>query len=713
MTPGRARRWLGVAGVVALAAAAAVVWSRRGPAFVLEADRDRNVLLVTIDTLRADALGSYGGQAATPHLDSLARQGARFAFAHAHAVVTLPSHATILTGLLPYEHGIRDNSGYRLKDGTESLATRLKAEGFATGAFVAGFPLTKRYGLSPGFDVYDDQFPEIGGATSYSMPERPGDVVVSRTVDWIGGLTGRFFAWVHLFDPHSPYKAPAEDLRAQYADRPYLGEVAFVDRALGPLVDRLRTLTRPTLVVVTSDHGESLGEHGELTHGMFAYEPTLRVPLIVAVVSPRGVAPPRGLTIDAPVRHADIAPTVLEAAGAAVPDALTGSALQPLIATVRGADRPAYFEAMSYNLSRGWAPLRGVLVGREKYIDLPIAERYDLRTDPGETRNTAGDAPDRVQVLANVLRGFNTAPPNRPGRETPRAVAALRALGYASGSAPERATYTEADDPKRLVDVDRDLHIAMEHFEHGRLAEAVALYTRAIARRPDTGDAYVQLAYAYYESGQPEQAIATLEQALRNGVPDREVPIRLGLYLAETRVNPARAIALLEALPDGDADTLNALGVAYAEAGRYGDATRAFTRLLSLDPTNGLALQNLASIALSQALSGSGRAARAQKLQEAEAFARRAIAADPAMAKAHTTLGATLFHSGRWEDAIDAWKRAAAIDDTEIDALYNLWQELARAGRRDEALAYGRQYLRAAPLYFREEIARVRKYVGG
>ncbi len=688
-----------------------LVW-QRAPAFVLEPAADRNVLLVTIDTLRADALGVYGGRAATPNLDRLAAAGARFTFAHAHAVVTLPSHTSILTGRLPYEHGMRDNSGFRVKDGTETLATRLKAQGFATSAFVAGFPLTKRFGLTPGFDVYDDQLPEMMSASSYSMPERRADVVVPRAVDWIGRQPGRFFSWVHLFDPHSPYKPPDEFL-TQYAAQPYDGEVAFVDRALGPLFDRLATLARPTLVVVTADHGESLGEHGELTHGMFAYEATLRVPLIVAVVDPSAGRLPRGTAIDRPVRHVDIAPTVLEAVGLPAPAALSGTSLLEVMRERTGPDRPTYFESMTYNLVRGWAPLRGVLVEREKYIDLPIAERYDLAADSKEERNLATESAGRLQVLVNVLRGYNTALPSRPGREAADVTRSLRALGYITGSAPPRTTYTDADDPKRLVEVDRDLHAATEHFQQGRLSEAVKLFSSVITRRADTVDAYIQLAYAYYESGQVEPAIATLEQALRNGVPDRDVRIRLGLYLAESRVDTVRAIRLLEGLPESDAEAMNALGVAYGEAGRYGDAIRGFKKVLALDPTNGLALQNIASMMLRQVPEKPG-SKDLSILKDAETFARQAIAADPALAKAHTTLGVILFRMGGNAAAIDEWKRAVELDGAEFDALYNLWLELAKAGRRDEALTYGQQYVRTAPpAFFRGEIEQIKAYISG
>ena len=696
-------------GVLVLGALAFWLLSR-GPQFAIEPDANRNILLITVDTLRADALGAYGGRAATPNLDALADHGARFDFAHSHAVVTLPSHTSILTGRLPYEHGMRDNSGFRVPDGTETLATWLRAKNFATAAFVSGFPLTKRFGLTPGFDVYDDQLPEMGSATAYSMPDRPADAVVSRANEWISKHAGRVFAWVHLFDPHSPYKPP-DDLRARYSDQPYFGEVAFVDRALGPLVDRLRALDRPTLVIVTADHGESLGEHGELTHGMFAYESTLRVPLIVAVVGGPGARATRGVAIDAPVRHVDLVPTVLESAGEPVPDGLAGASLRPLLARGTPADRPLYFESMTYNLVRGWAPLRGVIVGRDKYIDLPIAELYNLAADSKEASNLAASQGSRMAVLANVLRGFNTALPQRPGREAAQVSATLRSLGYITGSAPARTTYTEADDPKRLVEVDRDLHLATEHFQQGRVGEAVKLFNSVIARRNDTVDAYIQLAYVYYESGQIEPAIATLEQALRNGVPDRDVRIRLGLYLAETGVDTGRAIKLLEGLPDTDAEALNSLGVAYGAADRYQDAIKAFRRILALDPTNGLALQNIATMYLKEAETRRGNLT--DQLKQAETHARQAIAVDPALAKAHTTLGVALFQQGRTADAIDEWKRAVTLDAAEIDALYNLWLELAKAGRHDEARLYGEQYVKTAPPYNRDEIMRIRAYLSG
>ena len=691
------RGWAGglVVLVIAAGGLTALWWTQRAPAYVLEQRADQNVLLITIDTLRADALGSYGGQAATPNLDALASQGARFTFAHSHAVVTLPSHTSMLTGRLPYEHGMRDNAGFRVKDGTETLATRLKAQGFATGAFVGGFPLTKRFGLTPGFDVYDDQISEMRSDVTFTLPERRGDEVVGRAAEWIRRTPGKFFGWVHVFDPHSPYVAP-DGFKGKYP-RPYDDEVAWTDHALGPLLSQLATLSRPTTVIVTSDHGESLGEHGEETHGMFAYEATLRVPLIIATVTPAaaGGSVTRGLAIETPARHIDIAPTVLDiVAGPADPTWL-GSSLRPVVSAGDGADRPSYFESMTYNLVRGWAPLRGVLQARTKYVDQPIPEVYDLAADPGEKNNLASRQPEVLQVLTNLLRTFDVSAPNRPGLVSAEEATKFGSLGYTSGSAPERHVFTEKDDLKNLVAIDRDLHRASELFRTGKPAEGIALLVSVIQRRPDTADAYISLAFAYWEEGRWPEAIATLEAGLAAEAPERDIRIRLGIYLAESGTDVKRAIHLLETLPGSDAEGLNALGLAYGAAGRFQDAITAFEGVLKLDPTNALANQNIATMLLEEVRSKP--AASAAKIREAEQFARKAIDLDPQMAKAHTTLGVIQAQTNRKPDAIENWKKAVSLNPAEFDALYNLVLLLVESGRIGEARTYGDQYIRTAP----------------
>ena len=695
----------------AAAIAAAYLWlGRGGPAYALTPRADQNILLVTIDTLRADALSSYGGAAKTPNLDALASHGARFTFAHAHAPVTLPSHTSILSGRLPYQHRVRDNSGYRVPDGTPTIATRLKTLGFATGAFVGGFPLSKRFGLTPGFDVYDDQIPELRGDATFTMPERPAPEVVSRAASWIGQQQGKFFGWVHVFDAHSPYKPPPE-FAAQYASQPYYGEVAFIDHALQPLFDRLATLSRPTTVIVTSDHGESLNEHGEATHGMFAYESTIRVPLIIATITPSEARQPRGVVVDASARHIDILPTVLDAIAQSPDPSLMGSSLADTLINSQSGDRPSYFEAMTYNLVRGWAPLRGVIVSKDKYIDLPIPELYNLGADPKELSNLASSGADRSKVLFNTLKTYDTNPPNRAGVETAENIATLKSLGYISGSAAPKSTYTEADDPKKLAEIDNDLHKASELNQTGRIDEAISMMKSVIARRPDTADAYLSLAFAYWERGDLGAAISTLEGGLKAGAPDRDIRIRLGIYLAEGHVDSQRAIALLTGLPVSDVEALNGLGIAYSDAKRYADAEKTFKKVLALDPTNGLAYQNLASTTLKPALES--KSPSPQALALAEEYVRKAINADPTLAGAYTTLGVIMSNTSRKPDAIVAWTKAVELDPADFNALFNLWLELARAGRRNEAAQYGQQFLASAPpAFFAAERAEIARFLG-
>ena len=686
--------------LVGLAVGSAAYWWWPRGGFVLAPRAERNVLLITIDTLRGDALGSYGGRAATPNLDRLAAGGARFTFAHAQTVLTLPSHASILTGRYPYEHGIRDNNGYRLRADEPTLATRLKTLGFATGAFISAFPLDQRYGLQRGFDIYDDRVSEVGRVMRVEVPERRADETVGAAVNWIGQQRDKWFGWVHVFDPHAPYTPPAEWL-TRYATDTYAGEVAWTDAALAPLLTRLAAQPRPTLVIVTADHGESLGEHGEMTHGVFAYEATLHVPLIVAEVAP-GAASSRGSVIDSPARHVDLLPTVLDAVGAPAATNVAGMSLLPAISGADRADRPSYFEAMMPVLARGWAPLRGVIVNRDKLIDLPIRELYELGADPKELRNVTAAQAARVDVLAKVLATFNLDAPNRPAEESAAARERLRALGYTGGSpVMPRDRYTDADDPKRLIELDKLLHRASEAYLARKPAEAAAIYQDLIKRRPDLADAYRSLAFMLWQAGQRELAITALEMAMKNGVTQRDMQVKLGLYLAETGQS-AKAIALLETLPQDDTEALNALGIAKAHAGRPSEARQLFLRAIELDATNGLAHQNIGTLHL-----------QANDLKNAEASLRQALAIDPTLAGAYTSLGVVLAQTGRAADAIDAWKRAVGLDPSDFDGLFNLTLELVKQGRKDEAQQYGGLFLQTAPpSVYGQDIARVRQMLG-
>jgi len=708
--PGAARRrnWLWSALAVALLAAAAGAWLLGGRSSTVDVRRtaDQNVLLITIDTLRADALGSMGGGAATPNLDRLAALGVSYQSAHSHAVVTLPSHASILTGLYPFQHGIRDNAGFRLPQATPSLATMLRERGFGTGAFIGAFALDSRFGLDRGFDLYDERYGKSDTSSGFRMAERRADAVVAAATAWIRQQKRPWFAWVHVFDPHAPYDPPAPFSR-QYADRRYLGEVAFTDAALGPLLDAARDPSgRPTLVVATGDHGEALGDHGEATHGLFAYESTLRVPLIMAQVDRDTVAwnvthPPSGpaLRSQAAARHVDLLPTVLDALGFPVPASVPGRTLLPWRATEKEG-RVSYFEAMSAMLNRGWAPLTGVLVDGRKYIELPLPELYDLPQDPGETNNLATREAERRRVLAARLQAFGASVRVDRPAEDPEARARLQALGYVSGEAPVKDRYTEADDPKTLLPLDQLMHRAVDLYERKRPLEALKLYDEVVARRPEMEITYAQLAMLQWELGRPADAVATLRKAMAAGAASTTVQTKLGIYLAESG-QVQEAIPLLESATVGDAadlDALNALGIALGRAGRSGDALAAFQRILTLNPSNTMALENVGSIAASQ-----GRLADARKAFDA------ALVSDPASAQAHNGLGVVEFRLGNRPAAIEHWKQAVARDPSNFDALYNLATELVNDGRPGEARPYLEQFARTAPpAFYARDIARVR-----
>jgi arylsulfatase A-like enzyme len=338
--------------------------------------RPTHVLLITVDTLRADAIGAYGDKGgATPHLDRLAAAGVRFDRAHAHNVVTLPSHANILSGRYPIDHGVRDNAGFRFPASLDTAATILKSRGYRTGAFISAFPLDSRFGLARGFDVYDDGFVDATPRPAFLEQERKGSETVGRAVKWRQAQGSEpTFSWVHVYEPHFPYRPP-EPFAARFRSDPYEGEVAAVDAELAPLIDPILDAgpDARTLVIVTADHGESLGEHGEATHGIFAYEATLRVPLIV--YAPQLLGP---RVVSSLARHVDVLPTILDAVGVDIPTDLRGQSLLPV---ARGEpdkiEVDSYFEALSASLNRGWAPLTGIMRGTLKYIDLPVPELYD------------------------------------------------------------------------------------------------------------------------------------------------------------------------------------------------------------------------------------------------------------------------------------------------------------------------------------------------
>jgi choline-sulfatase len=662
-----ARRLLAAAAIVAIAAFA-VMWLRapgrsREAAIASGSCRGCNVLLVTIDTLRMDRVGAFGGRAGlTPAIDRLAAEGVRLTRAYASAPLTLPSHASILTAVPPPVHGLRTNGLYRLGPNLPTLATVLGQAGYRTGAFVGSFVLDARFGLNRGFDVYDDRYGEKHAGDPAEGAERRAEDVVRPALDWILSSTehrapstehrNKWFAWIHLYDPHEPYRAP-EPYASQH--EPYDAEVAYTDATLGRFLDRLRAagaLDR-TLVVVAADHGESLGEHGERTHGVFVYDVTMRVPWIVWSA---GIAHGEygGLA-----RLVDLAPTVLDIAGVDRPSAFEGRSLLPAMG---GGEAPAsaYLEAMDANLTRNWAPLTAIVAGGDKLIDLPQPELYHLQADPAETRNVFNSDAERARTLAALLRQETAGFAARGSAAEKTTLSAesrqrLQALGYVASSAdPGQRTYTDADDPKTLIGPANDLQRAVVAFNRGDRGAAMSTVRGIIASHPAFATAHGVLASMQRESGNLRGAIATLEALVRQGIADPAAMVVLAGYLQEAGA-PEKAIALLEAViasrPDY-AEAYNSLGVVCMRTGQHARARAAFQKVVDLDPTS---------------------------------------------AKAFENLGEDKLAAGDIAGAIPDLQRALDLDPQLWDALYNLSLALDALGRRDEARPLVERFLREAP----------------
>ena len=666
----------GLAAVVAVTAGV-IWWSRPSPPVLPPAGalEGANVLLVTVDTLRADRLGAYGARHPTPALDALAASGAMFSRAYTHAVMTLPAHASLLTGLVPPRHGVRTNGVARLPRAIDTLPERFQSMGYRTGAFVAAFVLDRRYGLDQGFETYDDRLrPGPGG---FAVAERPATSVLSAALTWLrkpGG--GPWLCWVHLFEPHTPYVAPAR------SGDPYTDEVLAVDQELGGFLAALRAegLLDRTLVVLTSDHGESLGEHGEATHGLFAYEATLRVPLIMA-----GPGIPPG-TIETPVSHVEVAATMLSLAGARA-EGLDGAPLHGGGSQPEQGQPAIYFEAMDANVTRGWAPLSGVVRGDWKYIDLPLPELYDVASDPGELRNLAASEPALRARLAGDAADWRRGAAAGPERAEMDADAAarLRSLGYAAGgTAPLRDAFTAADDPKTLLPLHDRLMRALDLADRGDDAGALAEFRALIDSRADFTAAYTAAASLMIGRGDAAAAVKLLERARTSGAASAEVDERLAAALIASG-EPRRAVQLLRSVleerPDY-ADAWNALAVAYLATGQTGEARQALTRALAAAPSAAGMWTNLGLLEL-----------EARRYAEAAAAFRRSTELDAEAVDAWRGLGAAALQQNDPAAAIASWTRAIALQPDDPATLFNLGVLLADAAP-ERAQPYLERFLR-------------------
>ena len=582
-----------------------------------------DVYLITLDTLRADRVGCFGAKdAQTPSLDRLCRDGVRFAQAFTPSPITNTSHATILTGLLPSHHGVTDFA-LPLAADKPTLANALRAAGYKTGAFIGAVILDSKTlapGFGRGFDFYFDFPAKPAGKSRYGRVERRALDVVKRAEQWVAATKGPRFAWIHLYDPHDPYDPPPP-FAARFKDRPYDGEVAYTDSAVGRFLGFLEAheLYRDSVVIVVGDHGEGLGEHGEDTHGIFLYDSTLHVPLIVKLPKQQAA----GVTVPTQVRTTDIAPTVLALLGLPAMAASDGADLAPLWGRGDAAERVAFAET-DYPLRFGWAPLRGVRASGHKYIEAPRAEFYDLKADPEEKTNVYEPWDPEVQRLRQALAAANLRRPDQAAAVPAATVAELKALGYF----PEKVGETTASEPSLLPDPKDHiaeqnlLHRAMMAEEDGDSGASRQALEQVLELDPKSYFALAQLGQMELKAGNYRAAAPLLTRALEQRPQDAGLAAALGR--AHYQLGQyADARLMLEAslkLMPGQADARKLLGGAFLKLKDYSaaeDQLEAAALLTPGDPEI-YELQAEAYGALGKAQLAQKAAARAKSLRAAK-----------------------------------------------------------------------------------------------
>lgn len=575
----------------------------------------RHVLLVTIDTLRADRLGAYGyARARTPHLDALAAAGWLATQAYATAPVTLPSHASILTGRYPPAHGARHN-GIALPDGAATLATALKGAGFVTGAFVSAFPLDRRFGLAAGFDVYGDRWARLPDGRP--ADERAGQLTVDDALTWRRSTgNARTFLWVHLFEPHAPYGDAATG--RPVSDR-YDDEIAEADRQVGRLLDGLGEERADTLVVVTADHGEAFGEHGEIGHSLFIYDTTLQVPLVM-----QGPAVPRGRRVQTPVALVDLAPTILETLRLPPLHQADGVALRLADEAIASSTPPRqlYAETVAPFEDFGWSPLRSVRSGAMKYILAPTPELYDTAADAGETINliTTRQA-DAARLKAAVATFTGAASPAAtPDAVTPEARRRLQSLGYLGGGGPRDGQ--PLADPKDRRDLAARLAAVTSGEVRGAALEAAL--TAILADDPRNPQAALRLGYARAARGDCRGAMPSFRIAIAAGMPTADAHLGLAgcLVASRARSEALRVLRDAEQVEPGNPVVLANQGALHSDDGRAAEAVPLLRRALEIDPD-----QHQARFTLAIALARTGDRAAAE--QEAMTLLARLPSAAP------------------------------------------------------------------------------------
>jgi arylsulfatase A-like enzyme/Flp pilus assembly protein TadD len=620
-----------------------------------------NLLLITLDTLRADHLGAYGYEGVeTPNIDRLGAEGVRFERVTTTVPVTLPAHASIMTGLNPFAHGVRNNGSFVLRDDAVTLAEVLRDRGYATGGFIGAVVLEAQFGIAQGFDDFNGMA-QYQARTGDLSGERPGEDVVARASEWIRGRRSPFFAWAHMYDPHDPY-APPEPYAGRYADNPYDGEVAYVDEMVGRLLQELADIGAAdnTLVVVTADHGEGLGDHGEGGHSFFVYDSTVRVPLIFWApgVVPAGVVPAGGTSV------ADIFPTVLSLLGVA-PSARQGGGsgadgidLSPRFHDPDAEGTAAYAESLLPYLDFGWSELRALVSGGYKYIAAPEPELYNLAEDPGEADNLVDVEVARADAmeeeLAALVGGDDVTAATGVAVDAD-SVAALQALGYLAGGGPGRDR--RDIDPKDMV-VTYETFVAglvdaTDAIADGRYGDANETLVRLDELVPDQYVVYYYFGQLAFEAGDPETSVDVLEHALELNPSYLPTYTQLAasLHAAGDVAAALDLIAQAQAMfPNNFSLTLQRGAIAH-DTGDLDGALAAYLLAERLDPDHPELLERMGHLHLLR-----------QQPRDAVVVLRRLVEVTPTSAPAWAQLAFGLAQTGQGQEAQSALARALELD---------------------------------------------------
>jgi choline-sulfatase len=617
---------------------------------------DGPIILISIDTLRADHLPAYGyTKVRTPNIDALAATGTVFEHAYSHAPQTLPAHTTILSGQLPFEHGVRDNVGFTVKPGQWFIQRALQERGWATGGFVSAYVLRSAVGLNQGFDTYDSELPPASGERSIGQVQRDGESTLAAAEKWLAARDSKkpFFLFFHIYEPHKPYAPPPRFAAYQ----PYDGEIAYSDEIIGRLLDRLRTsgVYERATIVLLADHGEGLGDHGEQEHGLFLYNSTTHVPLIVKLPGQD-----RTRRVAAPVQHIDLAPTILDLAGAPKPSELRGRSLRPLLdGTGTLPDTGIYSEALYSRYHFGWSELYGLTDSRYRLVRAPRDELYDLERDPREAASIAGDRPQVRQAMRSALETLiGHASIEAPAAVTDEDRQRLAALGYVGGGSNASLSLPgdSLADPKDKVGVLEKYRHATDLAGDLRFAEATTLYREVLADDPEMTDVWLQLAEVYTRQGMQAEAVQAFKEIIKR--------------------NPKDAGSLI-----GAAAGLLRLGK-LDEARQHGELA------VSVAPAG--AHEILAKIALA-------RRDKANALREAKL----AQEADPTLPMPLYVEGLVAYNEGRYQDALGPLLRARdALKGRTVqmnDLNYYIGDSLARMDRYPQAEPYLLEEVRVFP----------------